>query len=100
MKLTNLFAAAVIAASANTATAQDAADWAGFYAGITASSIGQQTNRGVPGYSFGGTGGTGPGIMLGYNHAVSPNFIVGGELTYSFGKTYYIEPFGLRLDAR
>lgn len=99
MKLTNLFAAAVVAASATTAAAQDAADWGGFYAGLTASSISWETNLGAPGTSFGGNG-AGLGILLGYNHALSPSFIVGGELTYSFAESNLgVAPFTLKDEA-
>lgn len=87
MKHKLFLTAAVLAASTNFATAQSASDWTGFYAGVTASSISGESTAGAPFVIASGSG-AGLGIMLGYNYAISSNFVVGGELTYSLSSTH------------
>lgn len=63
--------------------AQDAGQWAGFYAGLTASS-----NKGDMVYDDGGIydlDGTTSGLMLGYNYATGP-WVIGAELAYAKGR--------------
>jgi outer membrane immunogenic protein len=65
------------------ATAQDAGNWSGAYAGLTASS-----NSGDMLYNDGGAydlDGNNVGLMFGYNHPLGP-WVVGGELVYSKGR--------------
>lgn len=71
-------AAALCAALATTATAQDAEKWQGFYTGLSLNAQDYNaTGIGLPldeTYNI--------GIFGGYNHAIAPNVVIGGELSY------------------
>lgn len=71
-------AAALTAALASTAAAQDAEQWEGFYAGARVN----MNQLDVSGSAIGIDPGFNAGIFGGYNHAVGSNFILGGELSY------------------
>ncbi|MDH3264887.1 MAG: porin family protein [Paracoccaceae bacterium] len=78
MRFPMLSAAAILAASSVTASAQD---WTGFYAGLSVSSHGSDLSQpGVP-FDFSASG-VSPGIFAGYSFLVGSNTILGGEISY------------------
>lgn len=84
-----LLAASVAAAafSATSAQAQDAAQWAGFYAGGAVNTYSLEITGAAP-FPIGLGTESGAAIFAGYNHAIGSNFVVGGELAYNFETSY------------
>ncbi|MEX3014564.1 outer membrane protein [Gymnodinialimonas hymeniacidonis] len=79
MRLTALTLAAALAASG--ASAQDASQWTGFYAGFATNIISPEfdnSNIATPLQE-----GTGFGAYGGYNYAIGDNFVVGAEVGFS-----------------
>lgn len=81
MRFSTFLAAAGLAAALvpAAASAQDAALWSGFYAGLQANIISPSFEL-IP---IPLDTGTGLGIYGGYNHALGDNFVVGGEISYN-----------------
>jgi outer membrane immunogenic protein len=94
--LTNLAAtAAIVLLGAGAASAQSSADWAGFYLGGWVGSNNFDLNW--PGFDY--TGGDAQvGVYGGYNWAVGPQFIVGGEVVASLGDSELDNPTNFFLD--
>ena len=88
-------AAALASALASTATAQDAELWEGFYAGARVN----MQDLDISGAPVSIDTGFNIGIYGGYNHAVAPNFVLGGELSYDSQSEHTIgAPPPLQLD--
>lgn len=84
-----LFSALPLIAIATAATAQDAGQWSGFYAGGTYSS-GTAFQEYEPSNTY-DLEGNGLGLFLGYNYATGP-WVLGGELAYSKVKMGELPP--------
>ena len=65
----------------------DASDFAGFYAGFELGNANLENSFGLPLQSA-HTG----GVFVGYNHAVTPDIIVGAELSYGLDRDHQIAP--------
>jgi outer membrane immunogenic protein len=81
MKRLLQYTIAALAISASGALAQ-AQNFAGFYGGLGATSSSVTLGVPAPAYSASAIG---PSVLVGYNYAVSPNFILCAEATYAFG---------------
>lgn len=92
-KITTIAAAAVAATLSTAAIAQDADQWQGFYGGLKFSAHDHDTTPGAlpldQAYNA--------GIFAGYNHAIAPNMVIGGELGYDGKARAEIAP-GLDLE--
>lgn len=65
------------------AGASQAQDWNGFYAGLSVTNGDSGVDfTGLPS-PYSGSDSAAPGIFAGYNHVLSSNLVVGGELSYS-----------------
>ena len=90
-----LTAAALSADLTTTAAAQDAAKWQGFYAGGRVN----MQNLDISPLPFNLDPEINAGIYSGYNHAVAPNFLVGGEIGYDSALDYHVVgPASIELD--
>lgn len=77
------------------AAAQDAEQWQGFYAGARVN----MQNLDISGVPFGIDPELNAGIFGGYNHAVAPNFVLGGEVSFDSELDYTVPgPNKLKLD--
>lgn len=87
-------AAALSAALATTAPAQDAEKWQGFYLGGRVN----MQNLGISGVPIGIDPEINAGVFGGYNHAVAPDFVLGAELGYDSKLDYTVAGTGLDLE--
>lgn len=100
--LTPLASAIALTLAMAPAAFADASDFAGFYAGFEFGVASLENSFGLP-MQNGNSG----GIFVGYNHALSPDIIVGAELSYGMDRDHQIA-FGtmftvegpLEIDAR
>ncbi|MBF9051339.1 outer membrane beta-barrel protein [Roseobacter sp. HKCCD9010] len=80
--------AAISLAVAGAASAQDALQWQGFYAGAQVNSISPDLEGAPVGFGSGQS----IGVFGGYNHALADNFVVGGELSFNGSSSHTIVP--------
>lgn len=88
----------IAAALAGLAGGANAQDWGGGYVGLSASTgDGAVELLGSP-FDYNLNGGASLGIYAGYNHVMSSNLVIGGELSYSAqeGSDMPIAPWGYK----
>lgn len=86
MRLTASALAFAAAFAATGATAQDASQWSGFYAGVVTTIIAPEVDESPAMIPL--QEGTNFGAFGGYNYAMGDNFVVGAEVTVSGPTTF------------
>ena len=81
-------AALAVVFLSDAALAQDATDWQGTYAGGQIS----LNNPGITGIALPLNDGLSGGLFAGYNHAISPEWVLGGELAYDHKSSTDVVP--------
>ena len=87
-RLPRTLAAALIAGATATSAHADAALWQGFYGGLSVGAV----NPTVPAATVDPEIAPGYAIFAGYNHALGPNWVLGGELSYGMSGTHSMAP--------
>lgn len=88
----DLTVAGIVLAAGLAATAAGAQDWGGFYAGLAVTTAESGIDlTGVPA-PYTGDDSAAIGVFAGYNHVLSSNLVVGGELSYTDVDTSQFPP--------